>query len=139
MSDKPSVLVVEDDVLTSMDIEDVLLGAGYNVIGPVGTVKWALQHLRENKVLGAALDVELGAENVAPVADALAALRIPFIFITGHSIRRLPRRHRNRLVVSKPFVPADLISALKFAIEARSAETPLPRVNWRSSRFTGLG
>jgi DNA-binding NtrC family response regulator len=137
MSSKANILVVEDDIMTSMDIEDVLMGAGYDVIGPVGTVKWALQHLRENNLLGAALDVELGSENVSPVADALAALHIPFIFVTGHSLRRLPRRHRNRPVVSKPFLPADLLSALKLAIKARTAAAPLPRANWRPSRFSG--
>jgi CheY-like chemotaxis protein len=43
----PTVLLVEDDPLLAMDVEAVLRGAGYEVLGPAGSAADALSILRE--------------------------------------------------------------------------------------------
>ena len=99
------ILVVEDEPLVSMLIEDLLLDMGCVVIGPASTVAQALA-LAEQRLDAALLDVNLGAEQVYPVADALAAADVPFAFITGYGRHGLVGAHRDRPTIRKPFAPA---------------------------------
>jgi hypothetical protein len=47
-----------------------------------------------------------------PVADALAVLNVPFLWLSGSSRDTLPEQYRVRLFVSKPFVFAVILDAL---------------------------
>jgi CheY-like chemotaxis protein len=97
------VLVVEDQMLIAMEIEDALRDLGCMVVGPVGSVVPAVQ-LVQTQALGAAvLDVNLGGEQVFPVAEELQARNIPFIFTTGYGEMSLPEKWRDRPHLSKPF------------------------------------
>jgi hypothetical protein len=70
-----------------MLVEDELLGAGAEVVGPAGSVSDALQLVgvaaSEGGLSAAVLDINLEGEAVKPVADILAALGVPFLFATG--------------------------------------------------------
>jgi hypothetical protein len=46
------------------------------------------------------------------VARALAARRIPFLFISGYAASRLPREWRDRPTLQKPFQPRDLAQSM---------------------------
>jgi DNA-binding response OmpR family regulator len=109
----PRVLVVEDEALVAMLLEDALLDADYAVMGPAATVDEALALLDCGEAPDAAvLDLNLADELVTPVADALAARGVPFVFATGYDRERLaavlPRRHHGAPVLLKPFGPAEL-------------------------------
>ena len=65
------VLVVEDDLLISMELTSVLTAAGADVIGPSHTVAHALALVDREDISVAVLDVRLGDETVAPVARGL--------------------------------------------------------------------
>jgi CheY-like chemotaxis protein len=67
------VLVVEDEMLVSLLIEDMLTGHGCAIIGPFATVAEALTAAREEAIDVALLDVNIGGDTVYPVADALLA------------------------------------------------------------------
>src|ERR1700761_6807610 len=99
MSKRPKrILVVEDEGLVAMVLEDNLIHLGYDVAGPVSTTATALALLTESTVDGAVLDVNLGNERVDPVAHALAAASIPFIFATGYAVpEALPEGFRDRI------------------------------------------
>ncbi len=65
---------------------------GVDVLGPVPSVAAALALLAAGTPPDAAiLDVKLGGEMAFPVAEALRARSIPFMFTTGYAPRRCPR------------------------------------------------
>ena len=110
------VLVVEDEALVALDVAAVLRGAGCAVVGPVGRLDAALKLAQEERLDAAVLDVNLGGPMVFPVAEALRARGVPFIFLTGYDEGFLPPALRNERRVAKPLQPADLIAALAQAV-----------------------
>jgi DNA-binding response OmpR family regulator len=101
------VLVVEDEALISMLLEDGLLEAGAEVVGPACSVKQALdlidQAVADGGLSAAVLDIDLEGEVVSPVADHLAALSVPFVFATGYSEGYIRSPHATAPIVAKPF------------------------------------
>jgi len=91
------VLVVEDEYLIAADLADVLKDAGADVIGPVASVREALELVETfgDRLDGAVLDVNLREERVFPVAEALARRGIPYIFTTGYDSAIIPELHAN--------------------------------------------
>jgi CheY-like chemotaxis protein len=106
------ILVVEDEALVAMLVEDALLDAGCEVIGPVATVAEALALLAGTRPEAAVLDLNLAGETSTPVADALAGLGVPFVVATGYGAAGLPAEHRDVPVLAKPYDPAELTAAL---------------------------
>ncbi len=106
------VLVVEDEALVAMLVEDALLDAGAEVVGPVATVAEALQLLKGRLPEAAVLDLNLAGETSTPVADELARRGVPFVVATGYGADGLPPGHANVPVLAKPYDPADLTAAL---------------------------
>lgn len=78
------ILVVEDEVFIAMELEGVLVEAGYQVLGPAPTVSIALSLLDGHNPDAAVLDVNLGGERVTPVAQALAARGVPFLIASAY-------------------------------------------------------
>jgi len=80
------VMMVEDEAMIAMIMEDLLAELGCEVAGLFSAVQPALNWLGGvgNKPDAALLDVNLGGEQVYPVAEALLALSIPFAFATGY-------------------------------------------------------
>ncbi len=106
------VLVVEDEALVAMLVEDALLDAGAEVMGPVATVAEALLLLKGQLPEAAVLDLNLAGETSTPVADELARRGVPFVVATGYGADGLPPGHANVPVLAKPYDPADLTAAL---------------------------
>ncbi len=96
------IMVVEDETLVSMVVAEQLEDLGFLVVGPYSTVEQAMTALKENSVDAAVLDVNLGGEPVYPVADALVAARVPFVFVTGYGAGGLERRFQHVPVLQKP-------------------------------------
>jgi CheY-like chemotaxis protein len=112
-SEHARILVVEDEALIAMDIQSLLEDAGYRVLGPVNSPAAALKALEGNEPDLALLDVNLGGADVFVVADALAKLKAPIIFLTGHTAQRLPSDHRHRPLLAKPYLPQQLLQAVQ--------------------------
>ncbi|SMH62605.1 response regulator [Azospirillum agricola] len=106
------ILLVEDEPLVAMAIEDSLETQNVGVVGPAGTVAEALALIAEGGIDAALLDVTLRGERVDPVADALSARNIPFLFTTGHGAAGLPAAHQHRPVLSKPFRETEMNEAI---------------------------
>ena len=77
------LLLVEDDVLIRMLLSDMLGEIGYTVAAEAGSVDEALEATRKTDFDLAILDADLGGRSVSPVADALVARDIGFVFVTG--------------------------------------------------------
>src|SRR3954453_14029182 len=86
------VLIVEDDPIIAIDFEDRLLGFGVKSVRTVGSVAQALAVIAARAPEFALLDVGLSRENSFAVAERLAGLKIPFVFVTGYGAgARIPR------------------------------------------------
>jgi CheY-like chemotaxis protein len=106
------VLVVEDEYLVAMDMSAYLEAAGAHVVGPASNVNAALEVLKRAELDGAILDVNLRGEMAYPVADALAARGIPFVFTTGYGARGVPARFAGVKRCEKPTTPEAISRAL---------------------------
>ncbi len=106
------VLVVEDEALVAMLVEDALLDAGFEVIGPAATVEEALRLLETVTPDAVVLDLNLAGETSTPVADLLAARGIPYVIATGYGASGLPPGHQKANVLAKPYDPGELTAML---------------------------
>jgi DNA-binding response OmpR family regulator len=78
------ILVVEDEPLIALELGRMLNDAGAVVVGPVRDLAESLKLARREPPLSAALlDVRLGRETVAPLAQLLQDGGVPFAFYTG--------------------------------------------------------
>lgn len=106
------MLVIEDELLVSMLIEDILLDEDCSVVGPFSNLPDALSAARHELVDVALLDVNLRGEMVYPVAEVLTERGIPFVFLSGYGSDAIPTDHPEWLACSKPFSPRELIKVL---------------------------
>jgi CheY-like chemotaxis protein len=110
------ILVVEDEPLVAMLEEDLLLEAGAEIVGPATSVAQALTLIGDGDLDGAVLDVNLGEETAFPVAERLAELGVPFVFVTGYGRQGLSERYAYRPVIRKPFRPQEFAKDVAMAL-----------------------
>jgi CheY-like chemotaxis protein len=89
-------------------LEDLLADLGHTVVGPVARLDKALEMVRQESFDVAILDVNINGGETYPVAEALAARDIPFIFSTGYGLQSLRPPYRDRPTLQKPFDESDL-------------------------------
>jgi CheY-like chemotaxis protein len=107
------ILLVEDEYFVAQDMVRALEESGAEIVGPVANVEEALGLVRDTSSLsGAVLDVNLQGEMVYPVADALKARGIPFVFATGYDVTHTPPEHRDVFRCEKPVDPLQIVAAL---------------------------
>jgi CheY-like chemotaxis protein len=106
------VLVVEDEMMVSMLIEDMLGDLGCTVVGPASRLDEALKLAGEAELDCAVLDVNLGGQPIFPVADLLRQKGAPFAFATGYGDAGLRDVDRGSPVLQKPFREGDLARVL---------------------------
>lgn len=111
------VLVVEDELLIALLIVDMLAEEGCGVVGPFSTVESALDAAQTERFDLALLDVNLAGEKVFPVAEALSARKIPFMFLTGYGDTAIPGKML-RNVCCKPFRGPELRGMLTATLAA---------------------
>ena len=96
------ILVVEDDYMIARGIHDELEQAGATVVGPVPSVRKALRLIDSEQIDAAVLDVNLGEEASFPIAEALEARAVPFLFCTGYNSGDIPEEWQRAMIVLKP-------------------------------------
>ena len=106
------VLVVEDEMMVSMLIEDMLTDMGCVVIGPASRLDEAIGLAKAGGVDCAVLDVNLGGQPIFPLADILRAQGCPFAFATGYGDAGLRPADKGTAVLQKPFREGDLARVL---------------------------
>lgn len=114
MSDQnEKLLVVEDTFLIAMQLQMDLKSLGYSVAGPAPSVERAFKILDREPVKAALLDVHLGNENSIPIANKLADLDIPFLFITGFErVEVDSKQFDNHILLRKPINLEQLDTAM---------------------------
>jgi len=114
------ILVVEDQAPIALQLEDMLLESNCQVVGPASRVGQALKLLDEHPVDAAVLDLNIAGELVYPVADALEARGLPYIFSTGYNPSDLAVPYRRQRVLQKPFSRRVFIKAMRETIRQHS-------------------
>jgi PAS domain S-box-containing protein len=116
---RPRVLLVEDEALVAMMIQECLGDFGYQVIGPISTATEAAARAMDGNFEAAVLDINLGDGAVYPIAEALTARGVPFVFVTGYDAESVDARFRNVPVLQKP-IERDMLQKI-FVVAAKAA------------------
>ncbi len=117
------ILVVEDEDLIAEDLMQALRRCGARVLGPVGYLHEALLVLESaDRLDGAVLDIGLHGEAVYPLADALTARGVPYVFVTGYATAAaIPARYRDVPRYEKPIDFELVARALALHVRERQA------------------
>lgn len=115
------VLVAEDEYFIAEELRGELQAAGADVLGPVPSVAQALALAASEPGIDAAvLDLNLRGERAFPVADALAARGVPFLFATGYDQLQVPERFARVPRCEKPVDIALVVAAVGRMLRART-------------------
>lgn len=112
------LLIVEDEAMVAMMVEDMLADLGCVVVDVAGTLARGLALVADRALAldGAILDVNLGGDKVYPVAAALTARGIPFIFATGYGIAGIAEDFAHVPALAKPYESRALAKVLTDAL-----------------------
>ena len=128
MSELPLVLVIEDEYLLRRDVEEALSNAGFATEGFASRDKALASFVESDKNYRALVaDVNLGGGldgwEVARFIREKAA-DFPVIYITAYSASEWTSHGvPNSILISKPFAPAQLVTALSTLLNKGSAPT----------------
>ena len=104
------VLIVEDAVLLALELETGLSDAGAQVVGPAYELAEAMS-LLAGQIDAAVLDANLNGLAVTPVAEALAARGVPFVFATGYGDSGAPMGF-DAPIIRKPYDVTQVAAAV---------------------------
>ena len=108
------ILLVEDDILIAMDMEDLLIDLGCEVIGPFARLEPALQAAADTQLDGALLDLNLQGELSFPVINTLNDRDIPLIVCSGYvELPQLRERLHDIPTLGKPCDHSKLVDLMR--------------------------
>lgn len=106
------VLITEDNMVMAMDLESMLVEAGFEIAGLAGNLEMAFEILEREKVDFAILDINLNGVSVFPLARRIRLLGIPFFFLTGYSREHImPSEFQEILCLEKPLPDISILRA----------------------------
>ena len=117
---RPSILVVEDEILIALDIGQILQDAGFDIVGPANSAAQALDLIRRDGCEAAVLDVNLGCETSERVALELKERGRPFVALSGYSREQHPPAFSGAPAFTKPLKPELLVRELRRLLETES-------------------
>jgi two-component SAPR family response regulator len=97
----------------------MLSDIGCTPVVPARSIEPALKLMEDAGFDIAILDVNLNGEEVHPIADALAARAIPFVFASGYSTYGLREEYRSIPSLQKPFQQRKLEQTLAAVLRCR--------------------
>lgn len=128
MTDAPALsldglsgLIVEDNMIISLDAEQLMLDNGMRTVFTAASVADAERIIEEETIDVALLDVNLGPETSFPLVKPLNARGVPYVFVTGYGEKvELPAEAAGTTAIKKPFASDELIAALRNVLKDRS-------------------
>ncbi|MEI2764618.1 MAG: response regulator [Dermatophilaceae bacterium] len=113
------VVVAEDETLIRLDLAEMLVEAGYDVVGQAGDGQQAVAMVRQLRPDVVLMDVKMPVLDGIGAAEQIGAERLaPVVMLTAFSQRDLVERARDAEVMAyvvKPFTRADLTPAIEVA------------------------
>jgi PAS domain S-box-containing protein len=116
------VMVVEDEALVAMVVTDILNDLGFEVVGPFSRSADALAAMQSDEIAAAILDINLAGTLVYPLADALCARGIPFVFVTGYGVESIEKRFADVPVLQKP-IEREILQRVFFNSHGNGADS----------------
>ncbi len=121
----PRVVIAEDEALIRLDLAEMLVEEGYEVVGQAGDGQQAIELVEEHRPDLVVLDVKMPKLDGISAAAHIAERRIaPVVILTAFSQRDLVERARDAGAMAylvKPFGKNDLVPAIEMA-RSRFAE-----------------
>ena len=106
-------LVVEDNLIIALDAEDMLREIGASDVIVAADVESGLAAAATGEICFAILDVNLGNETSAKIAEDLASRGVPFVFATGYGeSTRMASDMPDVPIVQKPYGKANITEAI---------------------------
>ncbi|WP_390891457.1 ANTAR domain-containing response regulator [Dactylosporangium roseum] len=119
------MLIAEDEALIRLDLREMLVEEGYDVVGEAGDGETAVRLAEELKPDLVILDIKMPIMDGLAAAEKIAGGRIaPVVILTAFSQRDLVERARAAGAMAylvKPFQKSDLVPAVEIAV-SRFAE-----------------
>ena len=121
------ILIVEDEILLSFTMEEMLKDFGYNTISIANNYKSALDYLGTGAIELAILDINLGeGPGGLNLAKECFLKRIPFFYVTSYTDRKtldLALETAPGSYVIKPVIPTNLYSAINLSLNKLKKES----------------
>ncbi|MFF5227526.1 ANTAR domain-containing response regulator [Dactylosporangium sp. NPDC000521] len=119
------VLIAEDEALIRLDLREMLVEEGYDVVGEAGDGETAVRLAEELKPDLVIMDIKMPIMDGLAAAEKIAGARVaPVVILTAFSQRDLVERARAAGAMAylvKPFQKSDLVPAVEIAV-SRFAE-----------------
>lgn len=121
LSDKKSILIIEDEVIIAEEIKVRLTELGYHVMGPIGKSDQAIDFLSFQNPDLVLCDINIkGDKDGIEVAELIRKKKnIPFVFLTSLADRSTIERAKAALpygYIVKPFDERDLLSGIEIGL-----------------------
>jgi two-component system, response regulator PdtaR len=129
------VVIAEDEAIIRLDLKEILISAGYDVVGETGRGDDAVRLIEEHQPDLAILDIKMpGMDGVRAAREITARQQVAVILLTAFSQRDLIEEARDAGVAAyliKPFQPRELLPAIadvlakarqEWAIDAEAAD-----------------
>ena len=113
--------MVEDEFLIAMHLQSIFEEEGAEVLGPYRTLAEALEHAATEDITAASLDLNLGRDTAAPIADVLARRHVPFIFYSVQTGDPALAPWRHVRLIQKPAAAMELVEAIAGLVRVREA------------------
>jgi CheY-like chemotaxis protein len=117
--------LVDDEALLRMMTAEMLEELGHRVVAEAGTISAAEPLARDAQFDLAVLDINVGGNNIAPIAQIIANRGLPFIFCSGYGSEGRPQSFQDRPALRKPFLIESLAAMIEKVLGNRPAVTSL--------------
>ena len=119
------ILVVEDEFLNAMVLEDLILEAGGEVVGPVRSNREAIDLIGRRPIDLALIDVNVVDGDTTPTMRLLRENGVPTLVCTGGMLPlAMQREGFSGPVYTKPIAPAEILRGLEGIMTSVEAAEP---------------
>jgi PAS domain S-box-containing protein len=130
----PRILVVEDEHIVALDIQQQLLGMGYQPVGHATTGDMAIAMTEQLKPDLVLMDIQLGSalDGIAAAQSIRNQLQLPVVFLTAFAADEVIDRAKLTEpfgYILKPFSERDLRTVIEMALFKHRAEMKLRDAN----------
>lgn len=132
MSSGARIVLADDEAIIRLDLKELLVEAGYDVVGEAGDGEAALALIIEHRPDLAILDVKMPKMDGIAVAREAASAGVPALLLTAFSQRDLIEQARDAGVAAylvKPFRRNELLPAVERVLTASVEDAAIAEVD----------
>lgn len=117
----PKILIVEDEMITALDLDNELRSLGYEIAGLAKSGEEALRLTQESNPDLVLMDLQLfGHMDGVETAKRIQELKgVPIVYLTANAqvfVQNPAEMQRPRMCLAKPFSPPDLAAIITIAL-----------------------